>query len=96
MTREEVLKKLWTFKMVKGEKYQITRIGLFGSFAKGDVRRDSDVDIIVEQKKPDLFILGSIKVDLEKELGRPVDIIRLRKGMNPFLKKRIEQEAIYV
>jgi len=96
MTREEVLKKLRTFKMVKGEKYQITRIGLFGSVAKGDVRRDSDVDIIVEQKKPDLFILGSIKVDLEKELGRPVDIIRLHKGMNPFLKKRIEQEAIYV
>ncbi|MCD6295803.1 MAG: hypothetical protein J7M30_01460 [Deltaproteobacteria bacterium] len=50
----------------------------------------------MEQKTPDMFLLGSIKSDLEEKLGIKVDIIRLRKEMNAFLKKRIEQEAIYV
>lgn len=96
MTREEILKKLQEYKRIHGEKYQIVKIGLFGSIARGDNKENSDVDIIVEQGKPDLFILGNIKIELEEELEKPVDIIRLRKGMNPFFRKRIEREAIYV
>ena len=96
MTREEILKKLQEYKRIRGEKYQIVKMGLFGSIARGDNRENSDVDIIVEQGKPDLFILGNIKLELEEELEKPVDIIRLRKGMNPFFRKRIEREAIYV
>ena len=47
-------------------------------------------------KEPDLFILGCIKTELEEQFGKKVDIVRFRTGMNSFLKKRIEQEAIYV
>ncbi len=96
MNREEILKKLHEYKKLHGEKYQIVRLGLFGSAARGDSKENSDIDIVVEQKKPDLFILGNIKIELEEKLNRPVDIIRLRQGMNPFLAKKIEQEAIYV
>ena len=56
----------------------------------------SDIDIVIEQKEPDLFLLGTIKMDLENEFDRKVDIIRIRKRMNAFLRNRIEQEAIYV
>jgi predicted nucleotidyltransferase len=37
-----------------------------------------------------------VKESLEKELRCPVDIVRYRERMNPFLKSRIEKEALYV
>ena len=56
----------------------------------------SDVDIVVELERQDLFDLIGIKQDLEEEFDCPVDIISYRKKMNPFLKQRIDDEAIYV
>jgi predicted nucleotidyltransferase len=35
--------------------YGVTRIGIFGSLARGEAGLDSDVDIAVEMRKPDLF-----------------------------------------
>jgi predicted nucleotidyltransferase len=37
-----------------------------------------------------------IKQDIEEKFGRHVDIVRYRETMNPFLKKRIDSEAVYV
>lgn len=96
MNRSEILDILYNYKQKYQEKYRFTRIGIFGSVAKKDFDEESDIDIVVEQKEPDLFLLGCIKTDLEEELGRKVDIVRFRKGMNSFLKRRIEQEAVYV
>jgi predicted nucleotidyltransferase len=50
----------------------------------------------VELGRPDLLLLVGIKQELEELLERQVDIVRYRQEMNPFLKQRIEQEAIYV
>ena len=36
---------------------------------------DSDIDVAMELKEPDLFVLISIKQDLKEQLHRPVDII---------------------
>ncbi len=36
-----------------------------------------------------------IKQDLEEQLGSKVDIVSYRPTMNPFLKRRIDQEAVY-
>ena len=96
MKRSEIINKLQRYKAEHQEKYQFKRIGIFGSVARGNPGEQSDLDVIVEQKAPDMFLLGSIKSDLEEALGMKVDVIRLRKEMNAFLKKRIEQEAIYV
>lgn len=96
MKRLEILSKLHKFKENNQGKYQFTKIGIFGSVARDNAGKQSDIDIVVELQKPDLFTLGSIKTDLEDEFGTKVDIIRLHKKMNSFLKKRIDQEAIYV
>ena len=77
-------------------KYGIKRIGLFGSYARDNAKRDSDIDIVVELEKADLFILIGIKQFLEDSLGVHVDIVRLRDKMNLALRKRIERDAIYV
>lgn len=74
----------------------LRRIGIFGSVAKGQDTSASDIDVVVDLNKQDLFRIIGIKQDLEKILERKVDIISYRPGMNTFLKKRIDQEAIYV
>ena len=56
---------------------------------------DSDVDVCVEMKKPDLFTMVHIKEELQELFGKPVDIVRLRKNMNPMLLKQIKRDGIY-
>lgn len=78
------------------DKYGITAIGVFGSVARGCNDDTSDVDIIVKMRKPDLFYMVHIKEELEAEYHTRVDIIHYRDNMNPFLKKRIDMDAVYV
>jgi predicted nucleotidyltransferase len=54
------------------------------------------VDVVVELGQPDLLSLVGIKQELEELLHRPVDVVRYRERMNAYLKRRIEQEAVYV
>ena len=77
-------------------KYRIVRLGLFGSAARDTVEEPRDIDVVVELTEPDLFSLIGIKQDLEGQLRRPVDVIRYRENMNAFLKRRIDQAAVYV
>jgi hypothetical protein len=64
--------------------------------ARGDIHNDSDIDIYVTTKTPDPFALVHIRDDMKRGLNRHVDIVRLRERMNPFLKRRIEKEGVYV
>ena len=56
----------------------------------------SDIDIVVELERPDFFNLIGIKQTLETQLHHSVDIVRYRKRMNKYLKRRIDSEAVYV
>jgi predicted nucleotidyltransferase len=96
MARKEILEFLKQYFNRNAAKYHIQRIGLFGSAARDQLNEQSDIDIVVELQTPDLFDLIGIKQDVEEAFHRHVDIVRLRPQMNPFLKKRIEQEAVYV
>jgi predicted nucleotidyltransferase len=78
------------------EKYHIEQIGLFGSYARDEATKDSDIDICIKTEHTDLFDLVHLKEDLKNLFHTNVDIIRVRKKMNPYLKKRIDKEAIYV
>jgi predicted nucleotidyltransferase len=77
------------------QKYGISKIGVFGSVARSQDNIESDVDIIVEMH-PDLFKRICLKNELESILGKKVDVVRYWKGMNKFLKQRIDQEGLYV
>ncbi|MGQ9456679.1 MAG: nucleotidyltransferase family protein [Anaerolineae bacterium] len=96
MSREEILRVLARFREARKDEFGIVRLGVFGSVARGDAAAASDVDIVVELARPDLLTLVAIKQELEELLGCSVDIVRYRDRMNPFLKHRIEQEAVYV
>ena len=79
----------------KADAYGITKIGIFGSVARSEQTEDSDVDVCVEMKKPDLFTMVHIKEELQELFGKPVDIVRLRNNMNPMLLKQIKRDGIY-
>ncbi len=96
MNKEEIIRSLHHFKELNKERYQIVRLGIFGSAARGTLTEGSDVDVVVELTVPDMFMLIGIKQDLEEQLRCTVDIVRYRQTMNAFLKNRIDQEAIYV
>jgi predicted nucleotidyltransferase len=95
MNKEIIVQYLSTKKNEFEEKFGVTKIGLFGSYARGENYRDSDIDIVVEMKKPDLLILVGIKQKIEGDLGVKVDIVRNRIRMNRTLKKRIERDVVY-
>ena len=96
MNRKEIIEYLKKFKEENKNKYQIERFGIFGSVARNTANNASDIDIVVKLKKQDLFEIIGIKQMLEEALKSPVDIISYREKMNPFLKKRIDSEVIYV
>jgi uncharacterized protein len=96
MEINEIIQTLRDFVELNKDRYAIIRIGFFGSAARDNMNEQSDIDIVVELGKPDLFYLIGIKQDLEEKFNRPVDIVRYRDRMSAFLKKRIDKEAIYV
>ncbi len=96
MERNEIIRTLRGFVEMNRDRYEIIRIGVFGSAARDSMDEQSDIDVVVEIGKPDLFYLIGIKQDLEEKFHMPVDIVRYRDKMNAFLKKRIDKEAIYV
>jgi len=96
MSRQEVLDTLAQFQQERRSEFGIIRIGIFGSTARDVASDESDVDVVVELRRPDLLGLVGIKQELEALLDRPVDIVRYRQRMNGFLKQRIDEEAVYV
>ncbi len=94
--REAVLQELRRIKPDLEKRYGVTKIGIFGSFARNEISEDSDVDVVLEMSEPDLFYMVHIKEALEQRFRMPVDVIRYRALMNKYLKARIDREAVYV
>jgi hypothetical protein len=96
MTKDEIILLLRRFREKYHTKYNIIKIGVYGSAARDSMNDKSDIDIVVDLGRPDYFDLIGIKQVLEKQLPYPVDIVRYRNNMNKYLKQRIDREAIYV
>ncbi|MGJ0289732.1 nucleotidyltransferase family protein [Aliarcobacter cryaerophilus] len=75
-------------------KYNVEKIGLFGSYARDEATENSDIDIYVKMK-PSLFDMVAIKEQIENDLNRKVDIIREHKNIKPIFLKMIKKDLIY-
>lgn len=87
---------LQAFKKQHAREYDLQALGYFGSYSRHTATQDSDVDIIFDTRTPNLLLTAMMKQDLEALLGKNVDVLRLHDAMNPGLKARIEEEAVYV
>jgi predicted nucleotidyltransferase len=96
LQRQDALDILRRYKPIFERRYGVTALGVFGSVSRDEATESSDLDVVVRMRNPDLFALVHIKETLEQAFEGRVDIVHYRERMNAFLKKRIEQEAIYV
>lgn len=77
------------------ERHPVARLELFGSQAEGQMRADSDVDLLVEflpGSKPGLLEMGALQDELEQRLGRKVDLLSRRaveKSRNAYRRRSI-------
>jgi predicted nucleotidyltransferase len=79
-------------------KFRVSKIGLFGSYARGEETAESDIDIILEffPKTENLTDLKfALKALIKKEFGKDVDICR-EKYLKPYYRTQILKSAIYV
>ena len=93
---KEYIELLRQFMQQKGAKYGISRMGIFGSVARGEQNENSDVDILFEGKA-NLLLHVRIKNELEELLGSPVDLVLMRNQLNvTSLKQSILNDVIFV
>ncbi len=94
---QDCLEKLASFKEVAARKYGVTRLGIFGSVARGDNTEDSDLDVVVEMPN-DMVTLKNM-YDMEEELkslfGCDVDLVQMRDSLRPLLKSFIKRDTVY-
>ncbi|WP_294913774.1 nucleotidyltransferase family protein [Sulfuricurvum sp. UBA5598] len=96
MQKDQALDILKQFKDDFADRFGIVRIGLFGSTVRNEAKSNSDIDVVVETKTPDMFAIVHAKNTLEELFHLNVDVVRYREKMNPYLKKSIENEAVFV
>lgn len=77
------------------KKYKIKKAGIFGSYAKGDQRKNSDIDILVEPPKGIGFGFAGIEMELEKKLGKKIDLVSYN-GLSPYLKNKILNQEVKI
>ncbi|MCI5120667.1 MAG: DNA polymerase beta [Candidatus Electrothrix sp. AUS4] len=78
------------------EKYKISRLGIFGSYIRGEQRSGSDVDVLIDyDKAPSLIELIEIENMLSDLLGLKVDLVT-RTGLKPQLRRHILEEVVYL
>jgi predicted nucleotidyltransferase len=95
-TLDEIKKTLEKHKAEVVRDYKVKEIGIFGSFVRGEQKRRSDIDIIVEYfELPDLLKFIELEYRLEKILRKKVDLIE-KNGIRPELKERILKEVVYI
>jgi predicted nucleotidyltransferase len=77
--------------------YNILKVGIFGSFARGDNKKGSDLDILVEFKEsPSLLTLIKLENDLSEILGIKVDLVTTGALKNRRVKKSIKKDLINI
>ena len=95
---EEVKAILKEHKAEVMHKYQVREIGIFGSFVRGEQKRRSDIDILVEfatRNIPGLITLCEMERYLQRLLRKKVDVV-IKSGIRPELKKVILKEVVYI
>jgi predicted nucleotidyltransferase len=78
------------------DKYRIRRIGIFGSYLRGDQKRKSDVDILVDfERTVSFFEFLALEGELSRLTGKKVDLV-MKTALKPGIGKHILREVVYL
>ena len=76
--------------------YHPSKIGVFGSYARSEAEKDSDIDILLKtDKKINLLELVELERELSNILGIKVDLVT-ENSINKHLKPYIQKEVTYI
>ncbi|MCF2138317.1 MAG: nucleotidyltransferase family protein [Candidatus Thorarchaeota archaeon] len=95
-TLEDIMKTLKGLQEKIGREFRAEVLGIFGSYARGEQRKESDVDILVRfREDATLFDLVGLGEFLETKLGIKVDIVSER-AIRPELRGQILEEVVAI
>jgi len=77
------------------KKYKIKKAGIFGSFVRGENKKNSDIDILVQPKRGMGFAFFGLQIELEEKLGKKVDLVSYG-GIRKELKEEILREEVRI
>ena len=82
-------------KQILADRFKVSRIGIFGSYARGEQTPESDIDILVEFSETPGIEFFNLAVLLERITGEKVDLVS-RGAIRPNRWKYIEEDLIYI
>ncbi len=93
---EKIMKKLNENMPTLREKYKVKTLGIFGSYIRGEQKKKSDIDILVEFEKPlGLLEFVGLQLQLSELLGTKVDLV-MKTALKPKIGKHILEEVQYL
>jgi predicted nucleotidyltransferase len=95
MDKNEILQKLSSHKEYIQNKYEVDKIGLFGSYAKDRQTNQSDIDIYVEFRHKTFHNLAGLWNYLEELYQTKIDLFHKHKNNNRVILENIQKEVIY-
>lgn len=96
MNVDEIKVKIKSAEPFLKEKFRVKKIGIFGSYSRGEQRKTSDIDILVEfYTAPSLFKFIDMENYLSEILGIKVDLV-MKNSLKRYIGEHILNEVIYV
>jgi hypothetical protein len=96
MTLNDIKKIIKKYFPIIKDKYKVNKVGIFGSFAVGEQKKNSDIDVLVEFSGPVTFFkFTELKDFLEEKMGRKVDLVT-KNALKPIIKDSILNSTIYI
>ena len=103
LIEKDINSKVLTIKQIKDailpilKKHNISEVYLFGSYSRGEANNNSDVDIYCEAGDIKTFIdQGFLEEELEKALGKEVDIVFIGSKLDDYFKEQLEEDKIRI
>ena len=94
-TTSEIESQLRELKPILAEKFSVERIGYFGSYAMQEQTEDSDLDLLVEFKKPIGWGFFTMEQFLSEQLGLKIDLVT-RNALKAQIKEEILKQVRFV
>jgi predicted nucleotidyltransferase len=96
MDKEQILESIKKEKPFLQSQFGVEEIGLFGSFARGEEKETSDVDILVLLKKKTLSNYFDLLDYLESKLNKKIDLVTNHPGLSDRFRKMVGRDIVYV
>jgi len=92
---KDIEAKLYELKPILADKFSVSKIGYFGSYATGDQTEKSDLDLLVEFSKPIGWEFFTLEKFLEKEFGISIDLVT-KEALKERIKSLILNQVKYI